>query len=276
MHLLPEEELRQARTALHNHRVAEQSALEQKKTAESELAQLRAQALTDKSADECNSDLASVNEAGEELNRGMGSALAQLQADDSRRTLLADQMRELEAAKRECGHWEKLNALIGSSDGKKFRSYVQSLTLEQLVILANSALHDFSSRYILVRSTEEKTPLAIDVIDNDLSGARRSAKNLSGGETFIVSLSLALGLSRLASRNITIESLFLDEGFGSLDEDSLEKAIETLAKLVDGRHLVGLISHVGKIEERIAARIEVKKQPGGVSTLSGPGVSHRS
>ena len=185
-------------------------------------------------------------------------------------------MRELEAAKRECGHWEKLNALIGSSDGKKFRSYVQSLTLEQLVILANSALHDFSSRYILVRSTEEKTPLAIDVIDNDLSGARRSAKNLSGGETFIVSLALALGLSRLASRNITIESLFLDEGFGSLDEDSLEKALETLAKLVDGRHLVGLISHVGKIEERIAARIEVKKQPGGVSTLSGPGVSHRS
>ena len=276
MHLLPEEELRQARTALHNHRVAEQSALEQKKTAESELAQLRAQALTDKSADECNSDLASVNEAGEELNRGMGSALAQLQADDSRRTLLADQMRELEAAKRECGHWEKLNALIGSSDGKKFRSYVQSLTLEQLVILANSALHDFSSRYILVRSTEEKTPLAIDVIDNDLSGARRSAKNLSGGETFIVSLALALGLSRLASRNITIESLFLDEGFSSLDEDSLEKALETLAKLVDGRHLVGLISHVGKIEERIAARIEVKKQPGGVSTLSGPGVSHRS
>jgi exonuclease SbcC len=109
------------------------------------------------------------------------------------------------------------------------------------------------------------------VVDNYQAGEIRSTKNLSGGESFLVSLSLALGLSHMASRNVRVDSLFLDEGFGTLDEDALDVALGTLASLNQDGKLIGVISHVAALKERIGTQIQVTPQTGGRSTLSGPG-----
>jgi exonuclease SbcC len=126
-----------------------------------------------------------------------------------------------------------------------------------------------SDRYLLVR--DEGRPLELNVIDNYQAGEVRSTKNLSGGESFLVSLALALGLSQMASRNVRVDSLFLDEGFGTLDEEALDTALETLAGLQQDGKLIGLISHVAALKERISARIEVIPRAGGRSCVAGPG-----
>jgi exonuclease SbcC len=168
--------------------------------------------------------------------------------------------------------WAALSSLIGSADGKKYRNFAQGLTLEIMVSFANHQLVKLSDRYLLARDREE--PLELNVIDNYQAGEIRSTKNLSGGESFIVSLALALGLSRMSSRNVRVDSLFLDEGFGTLDEDTLETALSTLAGLKQDGKMIGVISHVGAMKERINTRITVQPIREGRSQLSGPGCSH--
>jgi exonuclease SbcC len=143
------------------------------------------------------------------------------------------------------------------------------LTFEMMTRHANRRLREMTDRYLLIR--DEAQPLELNVIDNYQAGEIRSTKNLSGGESFIVSLALALGLSQMASRNVRVDSLFLDEGFGTLDEDALETALETLAGLRQDGKLIGVISHVAALKERIGARIEVIPGTGGKSRISGPG-----
>ena len=109
------------------------------------------------------------------------------------------------------------------------------------------------------------------MVDNYQAGEIRTTKNLSGGESFIVSLSLALGLSHMASKNVRVDSLFLDEGFGTLDEEALDTALETLAGLQQDGKLIGVISHVPALKERIGTQIQVTPQTGGRSQISGPG-----
>ena len=111
----------------------------------------------------------------------------------------------------------------------------------------------------------------VDVVDNYQAGATRSTKNLSGGESFIVSLALALGLSHMSSRNVRVDSLFLDEGFGTLDDEALDMALETLAGLRQDGKLIGVISHVLALKERIATQIQVTPVSGGRSRIAGPG-----
>jgi len=126
-----------------------------------------------------------------------------------------------------------------------------------------------TDRYLLLRDDDE--PLELNVVDNYQAGEIRSTKNLSGGESFIVSLSLALGLSNMAGKKVRVDSLFLDEGFGTLDEDALETALETLSELQQDGKLIGVISHVPALKERISAQIHVIPQAGGRSSISGPG-----
>lgn len=126
-----------------------------------------------------------------------------------------------------------------------------------------------TDRYLLVRDKE--SPLELNVIDNYQAGEERSTKNLSGGESFIVSLALALGLSNMASRNVSVDSLFLDEGFGTLDEDALEMALESLGTLQRDAKLIGIISHVEALKERIATQIAVVPETDGKSVVTGPG-----
>ncbi|MDI9469154.1 MAG: AAA family ATPase [Bacillota bacterium] len=170
-----------------------------------------------------------------------------------------------------CRRWQALHALIGSADGKKFRNFAQGLTLDIVIGHANEQLVKLTDRYLLLRSRSED--LEIRVIDQHQAGAERPTSNLSGGESFIVSLALALGLSQMASRRVELGSLFLDEGFGTLDEETLGTALEVLAGLHrDGGRLIGVISHVAALEDRIRTRIEVIPERGGRSRLRGPGV----
>ncbi len=184
-----------------------------------------------------------------------------------------DRIRAKQAAislqKKECLRWDKLHTLIGSADGKKYRNFAQGLTFELMVGHANQQLAKMSDRYLLVRDNHQ--PLELNVTDNYQAGEIRSTRNLSGGESFLVSLSLALGLSRMSSRNVRVDSLFLDEGFGTLDEDALETALETLSSLQQDGKIIGIISHVAALKDRITTQINVIPNSGGRSLLKGPG-----
>ncbi len=159
-----------------------------------------------------------------------------------------------------------LNGLIGSRDGGKFRSFAQGLTLAHLVYLANQQLVKLHGRYQLQR--QEQDTLALEVIDTWQADTVRDTKTLSGGESFLVSLALALALSDLVSAKTSIDSLFLDEGFGTLDNDTLEMALDALDNLNASGKTIGVISHIETLKQRIAVQIEVKKVSGlGISEL---------
>lgn len=192
-----------------------------------------------------------------------------LKTDEQARQQLASQQQALAAQQQETRRWQELHALIGSADGKKYRNYAQSLTFASVVAQANRQLAQLSDRYLLI--PDAARPLELNIIDNYQGGEIRSAKNLSGGESFIVSLALALGLAQMSGENIQIDTLFLDEGFGTLDEETLDSALDTLAQLrTHGKH-IGIISHIAALTERIATRIRISPQPGGTSSISGPG-----
>jgi exonuclease SbcC len=158
-----------------------------------------------------------------------------------------------------------LNKLIGQADGKKFRIFAQGLTLKQLVTLANRHLINLNPRYIIEK--DATTDLELLIVDTFQADTKRPMSTLSGGESFLVSLALALGLSDLAGQNTNIESLFIDEGFGTLDEKTLEDAIATLENLNHSGKTIGIISHVSALKEKITTQIRVTKKGGGVSIL---------
>ena len=182
---------------------------------------------------------------------------------------LAAQQQAIAKQAAETRRWQNLHELIGAADGKKYRNYAQSLTFASVIAQANRQLVQLSDRYLL--TADPARPLELNIIDNYQGGETRSAKNLSGGESFIVSLALALGLAQMSGENMQIDTLFLDEGFGTLDEETLDSALETLAQLrTHGKH-IGIISHVAALTERIATRIQITPQNGGNSIIGGPG-----
>lgn len=204
-----------------------------------------------------------------------GALLQILKNNEQSRSKLKSLKTEESAQKKTQEKWESLNALIGSADGSKFSRIAQSITFESLLRFANMSLMRMSDRYVLVRDDANASkPLELAVIDTYQAGEKRPVANLSGGESFIVSLALALGLSEMSSGRARIDSLFIDEGFASLDENYMEAALQTLSTLGsrEGK-LVGVISHVESLKERIDVQIEVKKLSGGRSTLEGPGVT---
>jgi exonuclease SbcC len=163
--------------------------------------------------------------------------------------------------------WELLNKYIGDAMGKNFSTFAQNLTLKKLITLANERLRKLNDRYLLDIPLEEEDDDLI-IIDTYLGEERRSVKTLSGGETFIVSLALALALSDLASKNVKIESLFIDEGFGSLDPDALDTAISTVEELqIESNKTIGIISHIDSLKERIETQIQLEKNSSGFSRI---------
>lgn len=206
------------------------------------------------------------------LQQEIGGIQQKLKDNERIRQKQQEQLQIINAQKRECARWDLLHELIGSADGKKYRNFAQGLTFEVMIRHANRQLQKMSDRYFLIR--DETRPLELNVIDNYQAGEIRSTKNLSGGESFVISLALALGLSHMVSHNIQVDSLFLDEGFGTLDEEALDTALETLASLQQQGKLIGIISHVAALQERISTRIQVIPRSGGRSQLSGPGCSH--
>lgn len=163
--------------------------------------------------------------------------------------------------------WVLLKNYIGDADGKKFATFAQGLTLSRLMALANRRLTDLSDRYLLDKPGEHEED-ELMIVDLYMGNERRSVKTLSGGETFMISLSLALALSDLASKNIRLESLFIDEGFGTLDPETLDLALNTLEKLQqDAQKNIGIISHVESIKERITTQIRLERNNRGFSRI---------
>ncbi|MFZ6773096.1 AAA family ATPase [Undibacterium sp. SXout7W] len=184
--------------------------------------------------------------------------------DDARRLQSADLLQEMQQQQHRQRIWAQLNDLIGSQDGKKFRNYAQQYTLDVLLAYANQHLHQLARRYRLQRIRDS---LGLMVIDQDMGDENRSVHSLSGGESFLVSLALALGLASLSSNRVKVESLFIDEGFGSLDADTLRVAMDALDSLQAQGRKVGVISHVQEMTERIATKIMVQRTAGGRSLV---------
>lgn len=277
-----EEDWRRARldseaiNALHkeitDYKAQSRSAADRFSEADKKLAEKESQKLTDKSLEVLEAEKREVSAEKEKLLEQKGELQKELKTDEEARIKRAGIEDELKKLKHQLAVWDRLNTLVGSSSGDKYRRYVQSLVLLTLLKNANVELTKLHSRYRLVKGGGD---MEIKVIDSDLADQERPTDNLSGGETFIVSLALALGLAQMASNNVRIDSLFLDEGFGTLDDDSLEKALNALSSLNAQGKTVGLISHVDQIKERIPSKIVVKRsaQPG-VSRLEGAGVKH--
>ncbi len=199
----------------------------------------------------------------DELSQSIGSITTELEIDEQNTKKYKDKIALLKQQEEEFKIVVKLNELIGSADGAKFKKFAQGITLDQLISLANQHLKTLSPRYLLSRNKNKL--LELEIIDIYQSDAIRPIGTLSGGESFIVSLALALGLSELASKKISIDSLFLDEGFGTLDSQSLEMALDALNLLQNSGKMVGIISHVEALKERIPLQIKVISRGDGVS-----------
>jgi len=201
------------------------------------------------------------------LQQRQGEIRNQLSSDVSRREGQQNLIAQIALAQQHGDDWGYLNALIGSSDGAKFRKFAQGLTLDHLVYLANKQLEKLHGRYLLQRKTSDA--LELQVVDTWQADAVRDTRTLSGGESFLVSLALALALSDLVSDKTRIDSLFLDEGFGTLDADTLDTALDALDSLNASGKTIGVISHVEAMKDRIPVQIKVTKVNGlGVSRLS--------
>ncbi|WP_415898179.1 SbcC/MukB-like Walker B domain-containing protein [Neptuniibacter sp. QD57_21] len=198
------------------------------------------------------------------LQKGEGSAL--LQDNEKRRESQQQLFAEVEQSKQEYDDLSYLNSLIGSQKGDKFRRFAQGLTLDHLVHLANKQLERLHGRYMLQR--KQSGALELQVLDTWQADTVRDTKTLSGGESFLVSLALALALSDLVSQKTSIDSLFLDEGFGTLDSETLDTALDALDSLNASGKMIGVISHIEAMKERIPVQIKVKKMSGlGTSRL---------
>lgn len=224
--------------------------------------------LTDKELLTLNDELKELQTTIDELQKSIGSLEKELEINASNMKKHEDKIIELEKKKEAFKVWIKLNEMIGSANGDKFAKFAQGITLDQLIYLANKHLQILSPRYELQRSSDSSKLLEIEIIDGFQGDVVRPVSTLSGGESFIVSLSLALGLSALASQKISIDSLFLDEGFGTLDSDSLELALNALNQLQSSGKMVGVISHVEALKERIPLQIRVMPKGDGTSVLN--------
>ncbi|AXH09553.1 lantibiotic ABC transporter [Malaciobacter halophilus] len=222
---------------------------------------------TNQNKDDINKELQNLQSTIDQLQESIGSISKELEINTQNIKKSEDKIKQLEKKKQAFQVWVKLNDMIGSSQGDKFAKFAQGITLDQLIYLANKHLEILSPRYELQRNTQSNKLLDIEIIDGFQGDAVRGVNTLSGGESFIVSLSLALGLSSLASQKISIDSLFLDEGFGTLDSDSLELALNALNQLQSSGKMVGVISHVEALKERIPLQIKVEPKGDGTSGL---------
>ena len=185
------------------------------------------------------------------------------------------EMEALERLRADARPWDVLSSKIGSASGDKYARFAQGLTFEWVVRAANRALSELTKRYALVRDTGE--PLGLLIRDAWQGEQLRTVSNLSGGETFLVSLALAMGLSKMASQHVRLDSLFIDEGFGALDPDALATTIGYLLDMKADGKLIGIISHVEALKEELPLQITVTPEGAtGRSRLAGPGVRFRA
>lgn len=239
------------------------------KQREQDLSRLQ-QDLPETPAEELSEQIETVDAASVLRQQRLGAIHTVLATDAENRQKLAGLEAEIATARAELEVWQAVNAAVGSRNGDRFARFAQSITLDVLADSANRHLADLNPRYRLRRAAD----LALQVEDIDMGGEARATRSLSGGERFLVSLALALALSRMGGKGGLAATLFIDEGFGSLDAASLDLAIDALEGLQSQGRQVGVISHVEAMKDRIPVRIIVAKQGGGKSSvrIAGGGV----
>lgn len=257
-------------------KTAEEKALAERETATKALAQAKAEldavlaTLPDPEA--LRQEAQALDEARTQAEREVGQINQELAYDDEKRTAREELLKKHAEATLNAKRWENLNKWLGGQFGNNFRRYAQGITLRTLLLSAGPHLKQMSAgRYSL--TWVASSSLLPQVVDADQFNVVRPVTNLSGGERFQVSLALALGLSEMSGARLHVDTLFLDEGFGSLDQSTLSAALDTLCRVQQEGKLIGVISHVTEVAERIPAQIGVRKNGNGRSVIFGPGVS---
>jgi len=252
------------RDALHALRSAESAARAVLETRNHSLQQHLAARTTFESAEDLQHALQELSETLASATTALAALALELALDDQRLQQSAALRTQIDQQTAASNVWSRLSDLIGSADGKKFRNFAQQLTLDILLGYGNHHLQHLTSRYRLERIQDS---LGLLVVDQDMGDEMRSVHSLSGGESFLVSLAMALGLASLSSHRVRVESLFIDEGFGSLDADSLRLAMDALDRLQSLGRKVGVISHVHEMTERIGTRVQVQRLSGASSRI---------
>jgi DNA repair protein SbcC/Rad50 len=231
-----------------------------------ELDKLNKEKPSDIDAEALSDIIRTISNERDNLNIQIGATENRLKENESKKQALQLKTMKLNGAEKTAGKWIILDSYIGDATGSKYSKFAQQLSLQYLIGITNNRLKSLTDRYLLIMENAEQGELTIS--DLYLGGAARSVKTLSGGESFLVSLALALSLSDMASRNVKLESLFIDEGFGTLDPDSLEMALNTLEKLQsDSNKTIGIISHVDALKERIYTQVKVIRNSQGYSSI---------
>ncbi|RXJ50192.1 AAA family ATPase [Gelidibacter gilvus] len=242
----------------------------EKDTAQKEIEAFKKLITSDEPLAALEVNYAKMDEAFGSLNQQIGIIKKTLETDANAKEKQQALLEKLKELKKEEALWKTMNGLIGDAAGKRFSNFVQDLTLEQLIGYANLRLKDMNDRYLLDIPTADEADKndSLKVFDSHQGDARRSINTLSGGETFMVSLAMAFALSDLAAKNVKIESIFIDEGFGTLDPETLNQAITILEKMQnEGDKSIGVISHVEALKDRITTQIRLEKMGSGYSRI---------
>ncbi|WP_201978659.1 AAA family ATPase [Hymenobacter rubidus] len=263
--LLPAAEATRLTQRRQDHRTAQAAAARRLADLTAELNHHAEAGLTPHTATELTAQLNALSAADDILQQKLGAVGNQLRQDDDARQLLAAGQHELTLRQQEEQRWHDLSEQIGSARGDKFSQFAQGLTLTHLARLANLRLRQLTGRYTILKTPNRN--LELQIIDHDQADTVRPMASLSGGESFLVSLALALGLSELAGHKARIESLFIDEGFGTLDPEALNTALDALERLQHSGKMIGIISHVTDLKDRIGTQIRVRPGAGGNSSV---------
>ena len=261
---ISQDDIRKEKIALQsidNHVLTASSALTEHKNSS---AQHQLKKISSREFDEIKESLHILKTIFNEQKQLENQTTFKLEQDSINKERIGDLLLEIDTQAKITENWSKLNEIIGSSDGKKFRQIAQEYTLDALLSFANVHLESLTSRYQIERIP---ATLALQIIDQDMGDEVRTVYSLSGGESFLVSLALALGLASLSSNKMKVESLFIDEGFGSLDPNTLNIAMDALERLHNQGRKVGVISHVQEMTERIPVQIKVSKMASGKSKV---------
>lgn len=262
--LSPEQHQRlsQRRQSLHEAQQRSDAVLQ---AANAKLSALQALALSPADLPTLQQQVADLDAQRLTLSAQLGALEAQLHDDAQRRDNQQALWVQIASQSADVDIWQRLDSLIGSAKGDKFRKFAQGLTLDHLLQLANRQLLRLHGRYRLQRKASGE--LELDIVDTWQADTCRDTRTLSGGESFLVSLALALALSDLVSHKTSIDSLFLDEGFGTLDAETLEIALDALDSLNASGKMIGVISHVALLKERIPLQISIRRQGGQGSSV---------
>ena len=217
------------------------------------------------SAEDLSLEVQDARKRKDELEEALSAGLDRLNYQKSLEKKYEQKLQGIEEQQTVCDRMCEEKEFFESAGEADIKKRVQELMLERLLEHTNPRLEELSGRYYL--RCREKHGLALEIEDLFHQRARRPINTLSGGESFLVSLAMALGLSDIASNGRKIESLFIDEGFGYLDDETLYNVVSTLKNLKTNGKMVGVISHVKRLEDEISTKIRINKISAGVSGL---------